>query len=231
MFESIQPSTDLIKDDIYQHASLIHDVVHKLKNGLGGIGGFAALLDRDLDGEDPRKRLVGRIQDGVIKVNEIVVHLMTLVRLHEIKDEKIRLYPLIKDVWHNYTDEVGKADESNLFDDQHSDRRLEFVADSWIMEHLFYHTIRFSDLIGGSFERIRLCKADGEICFECTMNGLSDASVLDDPGSIMENCDSLEVRLSLAIMLKMLKYYDGDLALSSLPDGRHRLRIRIKEGR
>ena len=57
---------------------LFADAVHSIKNSLGGIAGFAALLDRDLDSEDPKKRLTQRIQDGVMRVNDMVVSLMLL---------------------------------------------------------------------------------------------------------------------------------------------------------
>ena len=39
-------------------------VAHEVRNPLGGIAGFAALLERDLEPEDPRKRLVNKIIEG-----------------------------------------------------------------------------------------------------------------------------------------------------------------------
>ena len=58
----------------------LSDVVHKIKNNLGGIGGFASLLERDFERSDPRKRLLQRIIDGVHRLNDFVIHLMTLVQ-------------------------------------------------------------------------------------------------------------------------------------------------------
>ena len=39
-------------------------VAHEIRNPLGGIRGFAALLSRDLEEDDPRRRLVDKIQIG-----------------------------------------------------------------------------------------------------------------------------------------------------------------------
>ena len=39
--------------DHHQVDKLIVDVVHKMKNNLGGITGFAALLERDLGADTP----------------------------------------------------------------------------------------------------------------------------------------------------------------------------------
>jgi len=55
-------------------------VAHEIRNPLGGIGGFAGLLERDLEVEDPRRRLVKKIIDGVAGLNRIVSDLLTYTR-------------------------------------------------------------------------------------------------------------------------------------------------------
>ena len=51
-------------------------VAHEVKNPLGGIRGFADLLDRDLADGDPRKRLVKKIIEGVEALDRIVLGLL-----------------------------------------------------------------------------------------------------------------------------------------------------------
>lgn len=55
-------------------------VAHEIRNPLGGIAGFAALLERDLEGEDPRRRLVHKITEGVARLNRIVTSLLNYTR-------------------------------------------------------------------------------------------------------------------------------------------------------
>lgn len=61
-------------------------VAHEIKNPLGGIRGFAELLDRDLEEGDPRKRLVRKIIEGVDALTRIVATL-----LDEAKPVKLNL--------------------------------------------------------------------------------------------------------------------------------------------
>jgi PAS domain S-box-containing protein len=55
-------------------------VAHEIRNPLGGIVGFASLLERDLDLGDPRRRLVKKIIEGVGSLNQIVTSLLEYAR-------------------------------------------------------------------------------------------------------------------------------------------------------
>ena len=55
-------------------------VAHEIRNPLGGIGGFARLLERDIEQGDPRRPLVGRIIEGVGSLNRIVSNLLVYTR-------------------------------------------------------------------------------------------------------------------------------------------------------
>ncbi len=68
-------------------------VAHEVKNPLGGIRGFADLLDRDLAVGDPRKRLVQKIVEGVEILDRIVLGLLDYtkpIRLNPHKVEMLR---------------------------------------------------------------------------------------------------------------------------------------------
>jgi PAS domain S-box-containing protein len=56
------------------------NVAHELRNPLGGIGGFAALLERDLDINDPRRKLVQKIIEGIERLNRIATNLLVYTR-------------------------------------------------------------------------------------------------------------------------------------------------------
>ena len=56
------------------------NVAHEIRNPLGGIGGFAALLERDLGDDDPRRNLVKKIIEGVASLDKIVTNLLIYTR-------------------------------------------------------------------------------------------------------------------------------------------------------
>ena len=59
-------------------------VAHEIRNPLGGIRGFAALLARDIPAGDPRARLVEKIMAGTANLNRVVDELLEYTRPVEI---------------------------------------------------------------------------------------------------------------------------------------------------
>ena len=55
-------------------------VAHEIRNPLGGIAGYAGMLERDLAADDPNRRLVYKITEGVGRLNRIVVSLLNYTR-------------------------------------------------------------------------------------------------------------------------------------------------------
>ncbi len=55
-------------------------VAHEVRNPLGAIGGYAALLERDLEISDGRRDLVKKIIEGVARLDRIVTNLLTYTR-------------------------------------------------------------------------------------------------------------------------------------------------------
>ena len=66
-------------------------VAHEIRNPLGGIRGFAALLARDVDAEDPRKRLVNKIEVGAKELERVVSELLEYTRPVELPPAAHRL--------------------------------------------------------------------------------------------------------------------------------------------
>ena len=52
-------------------------MAHKIRNPLGGIAGFAGLIQLELQGNENGRRLIGKIIEGVNKLNRIVTTLLT----------------------------------------------------------------------------------------------------------------------------------------------------------
>lgn len=60
-------------------------VAHEIRNPLGGIRGFAALLARDVPEEDPRRRLVEKILQGAQSLERVVNELLEYTRPVELR--------------------------------------------------------------------------------------------------------------------------------------------------
>ncbi|MBP7462537.1 MAG: PAS domain S-box protein, partial [Candidatus Delongbacteria bacterium] len=71
-------------------------VAHEIRNPLGGITGFAQLLARDLDAQDPRLRLVHKIIQGVEILNRIVSNLLAFTREFKPQFQILNLVTLLQ---------------------------------------------------------------------------------------------------------------------------------------
>ena len=72
-------------------------VAHEIRNPLGGIAGFAALLERDLEVQDPRRRLVKKISEGVGRLNRIVSSLLTYTRPLKLNMHPVELVTVVEE--------------------------------------------------------------------------------------------------------------------------------------
>jgi len=72
-------------------------VAHEIRNPLGGIATFASLLGRDLDTDDPRRRLVNKITEGVGRLNRIVSSLLTYTRPLRLNLHPVNLVELVEE--------------------------------------------------------------------------------------------------------------------------------------
>ncbi len=71
-------------------------VAHEIRNPLGGMAGFASLLERDLEEHDPRRRLVRKISEGISRLNRIVSSLLTYTRPLQLNAHPVDLVQLVE---------------------------------------------------------------------------------------------------------------------------------------
>ncbi len=94
------------------------NVAHEIRNPLGGIGGYANLLERDLDVDDPRRNLVKKIIEGVASLNRIATNLLIYTR---------PMMPKLR------TDNVKRIIEEVLYlievENEQEDRQIEMIRD------------------------------------------------------------------------------------------------------
>ncbi|MCK4632833.1 MAG: PAS domain-containing protein, partial [candidate division Zixibacteria bacterium] len=77
-------------------------IAHEVRNPLAGISGFASLLERDFDEDDPRRRSVQKILAGVNSLNETVATLLNYTRFEEVNRTDVDLKSFLEDVTHQY---------------------------------------------------------------------------------------------------------------------------------
>ena len=72
-------------------------VAHEIRNPLGGIASFANLLERDLAPDDPGRRLVGKIVEGVARLNRIVSSLLSYTRPLNLNTQPVDLAAAVEE--------------------------------------------------------------------------------------------------------------------------------------
>ncbi len=84
------------KDRLAAIGEMAATVAHEIRNPLGGIRGFASLLERDIDPDDDRYRLVEKILTGTKTLDRIVNELLEYTRPVELKLEMLRARNIIQ---------------------------------------------------------------------------------------------------------------------------------------
>jgi signal transduction histidine kinase len=73
-------------------------VAHEIRNPLGAMGVWAGLLERDLDANDPRRKTLGKITEGLAKLNKIVTNLLVYTRPIATEFRRVRLDALLDEI-------------------------------------------------------------------------------------------------------------------------------------
>jgi signal transduction histidine kinase len=84
------------KDRLAAIGEMAATVAHEIRNPLGGIRGFATLLQRDVEASDPRARLVEKILAGVKSLEEVVNELLEYTRPVHLDRKRIACAELVE---------------------------------------------------------------------------------------------------------------------------------------
>jgi PAS domain S-box-containing protein len=83
------------KDRLAALGQMAATIAHEIRNPLGGIQGFAALLQRDVPEDDARRRLVEKIISGTKSLDRVVNELLEYTRPLELKIEPVDVSVLV----------------------------------------------------------------------------------------------------------------------------------------
>ncbi len=119
-------------------------VAHEVRNPLGGIGGFAALLRRELEGDEAKTRLVDKIIAGVNILNQTVTALLDYTRGEQLNLRSVSVARLIEDCV-----EYERADQENAqpaveLAVEIPDRDLQVTCDPHLMRQVLHNLLRNS---------------------------------------------------------------------------------------
>jgi PAS domain S-box-containing protein len=84
-------------------------VAHEIRSPLGGIEGFASLLARDFEADDPRLELVAKIQEGAHSLNRVVAEMLAFVRPVKLCQQCIDVRELVNDALGFLSEGMKKA--------------------------------------------------------------------------------------------------------------------------
>jgi two-component system sensor histidine kinase AtoS len=71
-------------------------IAHEVRNPLAAIGGFATLLKRDTDKDDPRQKMIAKISRAVDSLNNTVTSLLNYTRYEEMSKETVEYGAFIR---------------------------------------------------------------------------------------------------------------------------------------
>ncbi len=88
IFEDLSELKEL-QEEVRRNQTLVElgemaaNIAHEMRNPLGGIGGFATLLERDLKDDPQKQKLVRRIIEGINGLNKITTDVLMYTRKRE----------------------------------------------------------------------------------------------------------------------------------------------------
>ena len=202
-----------VLDDLF-----LVDVIHKIKNGLGGIEGFAALLERDLEPEDPRRRLAQRVQEGVRKVNDVSVAAMLLARPTDLAKEPVRIGAFTRQVLDNLIPLSAESQIDIQIDDTVAKREID--ADPRHLQRLFQYVLKLIGRIEGQLQSAWL-GITRQNHVEISFRFASEPLMEQWPTSLeswMAELHPVEARLALGVALKIARSHDINFTLCILDE-------------
>ncbi|MBN1780692.1 HAMP domain-containing histidine kinase [bacterium] len=198
---------------------LIGDVIHKVKNNLGGISGFTTLLERDLGKRSPHIRMLQQIQTSVMRLDDLAVDLMVLIRHVKTVSERVDLRNLINNCLSQYNAK-NKTHCVAEYSEDLSSKELTIRSDSYALERIFRYALRFIEHAGAGLHRIGVSRSESDVFHIRMEMHHMDVQLKTDRLFEFINSDDepVEARLTFAILVKMLSRLNASWKIESASD-------------
>jgi PAS domain S-box-containing protein len=198
-------------------------VAHEIRNPLGGIRGFAALLARDLEGQEAPLRLVNKILTGARDLERVVNELLEYTRPVELHLRTVNASELV-DAAAGFVEPNGVNIRNSV------DPSAEVMADPDRMRQVFLNLL---------INAVQSMEPGGEVCVELEFVDEMAVFCFSDSGCGM-NREQLEqifspfyttkekgTGLGLAVASKLVEIHGGEIQAESTPGRGSIFRVRL----
>jgi signal transduction histidine kinase len=196
-------------------------IAHEIRNPLGGIAGFAALLERDLEVYDPRRRLVKRIIEGVSTLNDIVSNLLSYTRPIQLNRCTTDLITLVDQVVTLFELRAEQQGHDIRVDRRYVEGSLMCSIDSEQFQRVLLNLLD---------DTIQMMIDGGDLCVEVERDGSECAVIrISDSGSSLPAPTEARLfvpfvptkehtpSLGLAIARRIVEAHNGTITVESEP--------------
>lgn len=205
-------------------------VAHEIRNPLGGIGGYAGLLARGIPAEDPKRKLVDKIIQGVSSLNKIVSNLLVYTKKTNLQRVKLDLVEWADSILAHAEIEIEKES-----------RPIEVIRDfPSIPLEVDLDPERFQQVaLNLLFNAIQAMEGEGKLTLRISsQNGFAHLEIQDTGKGIKEEdlaniftpfftTKEQGTGLGLAIVKKIVDLHDGSIEVESFVGKGTCFRIRI----
>jgi len=226
-------------------------IAHEVRNPLSGIGGFAALLKRDMAEDDPRQRLVDKITRGVDNLNRTVTTLLNYTRFDEINKENLEfgefLHRTAEQYKHDHADIVGGL-TIEIVPPAPRQQSLRVRVDPMLVRQLFYNL--YTNAIEAASRAVTIRVMYAQLSRQAAVQKYADRVLLgvdetvvettisdNGPGIAQEHLERVFSPffttkqdgngLGLAVSWKVAKAHGGDILAANGADGGARFTLLI----
>ncbi|MDB5102526.1 MAG: atoS 1 [Fibrobacteres bacterium] len=206
-------------------------VAHEIRNPLAGIGGFAGLLERDLDGDDPRRALVKKIVQGVSSLNKIVSNLLVYTRHMELNLQRVDFVEWMEEILNYAEIEIAKDNKDIAIIRDYKFNKMEARIDPEKFQQVYLNLI---------FNAIQSIEGKGSITIRADLDekDFLRVAIIDDgkgiPKDIMDKIfnpffttKEQGTGLGLAIVQRIVALHGGTIVPTSEPGRFTQFEIRI----
>jgi PAS domain S-box-containing protein len=104
-------------------------VAHEIRNPLGAMGVWAGLLERDINADDPRRKTLGKIIEGLSKLNKIVSNLLVYTRPVKTELRKVQIDKVIAEIIDFVQIEIERLKQNIVIDRMFGDLPVFVLVD------------------------------------------------------------------------------------------------------
>lgn len=207
-------------------------IAHEIRNPLGGIGGFAGLLERDMRLDDPNRRLVKKIIEGVAGLNRMVTSLLNYTRPPHLNMRPVDAVEMLEDCLGFFEIDAGARIDEIEIERRFPEAPLICRADpehiQQIVLNLLHNAVQA--MPAGGRMTVALSEIDTRDDARTYLNRTCVALAVSDTG--MGLTDEVKAKLfmpffttkengnglGLATAKKVIEAHGGDIAVESGPD-------------